>query len=186
MPDLPDWWQGFQLVGSDITINVNIEATGVTLPIDIAAVTADLDVTIIASDVTISFNFADQSVAVFDAAKWFAHNAEQLAVRGLANVPQNSDLRAIRYTVPAGKTLFVCGLGYRTEPLTAAMWAAGLDIRIGASIHMEVGSVAGDAVLFDVPLRFTTGQVVDVHGHQYSSMANVYFRVELWGYLEGD
>lgn len=208
MNDYPDHTRLFHLVGTSITIPINIEASDVTLDVNLAATEIalsvlflgqwiDLEVNIVASDVTldvniesqdanITINFSDQSVAVFDAAKWFAHQAAQLFVHGLANVPQNSELRAIQYTVPAGKNLFVVGLGYRTEPLTAVMYASGLDIRIGATKHVEVGSVAGAAVIFDTPVRFTTGQVVDVYGHQYSSMANVYFRVEMWGYLEDE
>lgn len=184
MADYPDNMQLFWLYGVNITIPINIESSDITLPISIDAVSVDLDVNIIASEVTIDFNFADQSVAVFDAAKWFAHQAEHVYIHGLANVGQNSELRAITYTVPANKNLYIVGLGYRMEPLTTVMHASGIDVRIGATIQMEVGSVAGHAVLLDTPMRFTAGQNPQVWAHQYSTMANVYARVAMWGYLE--
>lgn len=182
--DYPDWMRAFFLSGVSVTIPITIESSDITLPISIVASTATIDINIVDTEVTISFNFADQSVAVFDAAKWFAHQAEHVYIHGLANVGQNNELKAIDYTVPGTKNLYIVGLGYRMEPLTTVMHASGIDVRIGATIHMEVGGVAGHAVLLDTPMRFTAGQNPEVWAHQYSTMANVYARVAMWGYLE--
>jgi hypothetical protein len=204
--DYPDWTRLFHLVGTDITIPINIEASDVTLDVNLvasdvtlnvniaaAAVTlgvvivgtvAALNVKITASTVTININFSDQSVAVFDAAKWFAHNAAQVFIYGLNSIPQNSYAKVVQYTVPALKNLFIVGIGYRTEPLTAVLWASGLKIVLAAAEIVHMGSVAGGAFPLDTPLRFTAGQVVELWGLQFSSMASLAIYGSMWGYLE--
>ena len=185
MPDLPDWYQGFQLVGSDITINVSIEASDVTLPIDIATVTADLDVTIIASDVTIDFNFADQSVAVFDAAKWFAHQAEQVFLRGAATVTSGTHSQLTSRTVPTGKTFYVIGV-------SALVYAAGTpdsincDLRHAITTDISVGGHRAAVGVFDTPVRYTTGTVVSLYGVFYGGPATMLMVGVIWGYDEED
>lgn len=206
MPDYPDWTRLFHLVGTNITIPISIDASNVTLPISIDAVTVpinvtiasqwfDVDVNIAASEVTIdvnitaaavtlNINFADQSVAVFDAAKWFSHQAQQVFIVGAASVLQNNYATLVSYTVPAGKNLFVVGASYRTQPLTAVLYASGLEIVVASVEQFHIGGVAGQALSCDTPLRYPAGTVLTVRGHQYSSMASLYIYGMIWGYLE--
>ena len=184
MPDLPDWYQGFQLVGSDITINVNIEASGVTLPIDIATVTADLDVTIIASDVTIDIIFTDQSVAVWGAAAWFSRQGEQVFVTATANRATGTSGNIATRTVPTGKTFYIAGMAWgQTGFATPAVLWAQLSVA-GSPVALK-GSVAGDSVIYDVPIRATTGQAVALNiGYVGSGAMDL--RASFWGWDEED
>lgn len=184
MPDLPDWYQGFQLVGSDITINVNIEASDVTLPISIDAATATIDVNIESQDANITFTFADQSVAVFDAAKWFAHEADQVFVTGSATVNDNTAATVIDYTVPAGKTLYIVVLAYSVITGANLPNSCGGDFVVGATRALCVGSRVGTGLPLDTPIRATAGVHVYVQLGQYGSGANLVMWASFGGYLE--
>jgi len=205
MPDLPDWWQGFFLVGSDITIDVNIEASAVILEVDIAsAVTLEVDITaqtvgnldinLAASAITLNVNleaqtanidisFADQAVAVFDAAKWFAHQAEQVFVTGSATIATGGAGTVGTRTVPAGKVFFIVGSGYGFEGGSAPPYGSVLTIQLDAVVTIRVGSQAGMAVIFDTPIRATAGQVVTQSVYQASG-GNLTCRASFWGYDE--
>jgi hypothetical protein len=184
MPDYPDWQQIFRLVGSDITINVNIKASGVTLPISIDAVTADLEVTVTAVDATIDINFTDQSVAVFDAAKWFAHNADQIFVTSQDSINANSGKSIVTRTVPTGKTFFIAGFAWGSDGFAAITGTYGVLVLDGSPLVLTA-SLRGDAVIFDVPIRATTGQVIGVTvGNVSGSSAG--YRASLWGWDEED
>ena len=184
MPDLPDWYQGFQLVGSDITINVTIEASDVTLPIDIATVTADLDVTIIASDVTIDIIFTDQSVAVWGAAAWFSRQGEQIFVTGQASVGANSGSSIVTRTVPTGKTFYIAGFAWGSDGFVAITGTYGALVLEGSIVTLKA-ALRGDSIVFDVPIRATTGQVVGVTVGNVSGSAAGY-NANFWGWDEED
>lgn len=201
--DYPDWTRLFHLVGTDITIPINIEASAVTLdvnlvatevaldvtitavdvtlPISIDAATVAIDVVLTAAEVTIDINFSDQSVAVFDAAKWFAHQAAQWCVAALATIASGASVTATR-TVPAGKMAFLCGfsMGY---------WVAGAGVnilwalRLGSSLIAAGGFDTGGGLIFDVPFRFTAGQVINMDGYNYSGATKDTI-VTAWGYDE--
>ena len=207
MPDYPDWQQIFRLVGSDITINVNIEASAVTLPVNITgAITLDVDITaqsvgnlsvnlaasaitlnvnLAAQSANISISFADQSVAVFDAAKWFAHQAQQIYLNGTVYLENNHTGIAITRTVPAGKVFFITGVGCVADAASAIPESTSVQIRVDAAIMVRLGSVAGLGVIFDTPIRVTAGKVVDVRVWWWSPTAGwCDTEASLWGYDE--
>jgi len=181
MADYPDWTRLFHLVGTDITIPISIEASDVTIPVSIDAVTVAIDVNIAAAAVTlpisidaatvtldvnltaatatIDINFADQSVAVFDAAKWFAHMAAQWSVLGNKDIaPTSYDTVASR-TVPAGKTAFIVGIGWGPN-VAYDIASIPMFLNIAGTAVARGGSYRGDTVIFDVPFRATTGQII--------------------------
>lgn len=184
MPDLPDWYQGFQLVGADITINVNIEASGVTLPISIDATTVTLDVNLTGQDVTINFNFADQSVAVFDAAKWFAHQAEQVFVTGDTLVNDNTAEVVIDYTVPANKVFFLVVVAYDCVTGANLPNSCSAHVVVGATRAICLGSRVGIGLPLDTPVRVTAGVHLYVQCGQYGAGADLTMWASVGGYLE--
>lgn len=183
MPDLPDWYQGFQLVGSDITINVNIEASAATLPVSIDAATVTLDVNLTAATATIDIVFTDQSVAVFDAAKWFAHGAEQIFVTASVNASAGSLTVIASRTVPTGKVFMMVGvsmgLGGNQQPYSMRML-----VRVGGTYIMRIGSFRGFGTPFDVPLRVEAEQLVELVCAHYGSVGAEVLDATLWGYDE--
>jgi len=184
MPDLPDWYQGFQLVGSDITINVNIEASDVTLPISIDAATATIDVNLESQDVNIDFNFADQAVAVFDAAKWFAHEADQVFNNGSATITEASWGAVIDYTVPTGKVFYAVGVANTGPSFDGEIYSCQGYITIGGTTVHYLGNKAGAGLPLDTPLRATAGQHVILYLRYWGVSATGTMYGSIWGYTE--
>ena len=180
MPDLPDWYQGFQLVGSDITINVNIKASDVILPISIASAIT-LDVNLVAQEANITISFADQSVAVFDAAKWFAHEAQQVYVMGASTVPDGSFGVTATRAVSGGRTYFVTWIGGGVN-FTGGVHVA-LVLRIDTVELLRVDGVGGQGVTFDTPVRVENGETVDVLVGQWAG-EQAYCVASIGGYDE--
>jgi len=206
MSDYPDWTRLFYLTGTDIVIPISIDAATVTLPVSIDAATVTIDVALVASDVTlpvsidaatvtldvnltaatatIDINFSDQSVAVFDAAKWFAHNAQQQFIIGSGSVPNNGSVSSASRTIPAGKVMFVTGMAYNLECSTATPRSSGLILDVDGVRYGVYGSIAGGGLVFDTPLRLTAGQLARLYVHQWGSGAAIYCTGGFWGYDE--
>lgn len=204
--DYPDWQRAFRIVGTEITIPINITASAVTLPVSIQSAATFLNVKIIANlvtsnvsivssyvtlnvniaaaDVTININFSDQSVAVFDAAKWFAHQAQQICVGGSDSVANNDGEVMVTRAVPAGKVFFVCGLAYSIAATTATPRSTEANLRCNVVLIATLGGGVGGGLIFDTPLRFTAGQVVDLKCWQYGSDATLTMYGTIWGYDE--
>jgi hypothetical protein len=184
MPDLPDWWQGFYLVGSDITINVNIEASDVTLPISIDAATVTLDVNLATQAANIEITFADQSIAVFDAAKWFSHQAEQIFVWAQDNFAANSSGTLASRTVPTGKTFYIAGFAWGHVFFEAITGTHGR-LRIAGVNVCHTAGVRGGHVILDVPLRAAAGEDVILNISNVCAAAADYSG-GFWGWDEED
>jgi len=206
MGDYPDWTRLFYLVGTDIVIPISIDAATVTLPVSIDAATVTIDVNLAASDVTlpvsidaatvtldvnltaatatIDINFSDQSVAVFDAAKWFAHNAQEVYVYGWANCPDVTATLLCTRVVPAGKTFFVSGMSVGLYTLTDNPTSMFLELRESATVRVLAGSIRGGGLIFDTPLRFTAGQTANLYLRPFGLTATRRGDGALWGYDE--
>lgn len=184
MPDYPDWQQIFRLVGSDITINVNIEASAVTLPISIDAATVTLDVNLTAATATIDINFSDQSTAVFDASKWFAHNADEVFIRGSASIDQNTLTVLASRTVPTGKTFFIGGIAHAIAADSQTPASMVAFVRVAGVIIVDFGSYRGGPTILDVPIRATADQLVEILVAHYGSAGSEVCYGSFWGYDE--
>ena len=203
--DYPDWTRLFHLVGTDITIPINIEASAVTLPISIDAATITLDVNLVATEVTmpvsidaaavtidvnltastvtIDINFSDQSVAVFDAAKWFAHQAQQIFIYGTATVNNNMMGTVCARNVPGDKTFFITGVGYGMA--ATALPYSSLAILTIANVETTViGGRVGAGIAFDTPLRVAAGTAISLVVGHWGSGANLVCSAGFWGYDE--
>jgi len=206
MSDYPDWTRLFHLVGTDITIPINIEASDVTIPVSVETVNTviktwiwaqlvvldvnlkasevTIDINIAAAAVTININFSDQSVAVFDAAKWFAHNAQQVYLYGVQSVAPNGGADIITYTVPPSKEFYADGLAFSVEASTSAPVACNGWIKLGGVLIMTLGSRAGGGLAMDTPIRATAGQSIVMRVAWFGAGDNQAVMGTLWGYLE--
>lgn len=182
MADYPDWTRLFHLVGTEITIPISIDAVTADLEVTVTAVDATvnvniahsdvvmyvdlrysyttLDVNIESQDANITFEFADQSVAVFDAAKWFAHEADQVFVTGYDDIAVGAASAVCTRVVPTGKVFYLAGCGYAVYGMGALPYGSYLLIQVAATVIGRWGSITGTAVIFDVPIRATAGQTV--------------------------
>jgi len=203
--DYPDWTRLFYLTGTAITIPITIKASDVWIPITLEAAHCGVNVGIVASSVTlniritssavtlnvnitsqtanINFTFADQSVAVFDAAKWFAHNAQQVFVRGDATPISGIFAAVATRTVPADHTYFVTYLSGGCEAAGPAH--VGAYLVIDGSWVLRVDDINGVSTILDTPVRATAGSVVALWMAQWSGAA-VQVQGGLGGYDEVD
>ena len=203
MNDYPDWTRLFYLTGTAITIPINIESSDITLEVNIAsAVTLDVDITaasvgqldinlaaaaitlnvnLAAQSANIDISFADQAVAVFDAAKWFAHTAAQWTISASGVAAANASLTAIR-VVPVGKTAYVAGLagGYYDGGVGTTIFFV---LYVAGGAVMFVGANTGGGLIFDVPFRGTAGQNIIAQVTNYSA-GNRSVAVCCWGWDE--
>lgn len=182
--DYPDWERGIRLVGSDITLQINIETSSITLPINIIASEITLDVNIAAQAANIAFEFADQSVAVFDAAKWFAHQAQHVYVYGAATIVDDYFGVVCSYAVPAGKNFFIAGMSYGATLGSYTPTAMSCWIQTDTNKHVNLGSYRGHGIVFDTPLRFPAGTVIYLYGEQCNSGGSISMKGTMWGYVE--
>jgi hypothetical protein len=99
-----------------------------------------------------------QLTAVFDAAKWYAHESLQLFVYGwLARSSGSPGIVAVR-TVPAGKTYFVtCVSGAVAVDGGANVL---LDLQVQTVSRIVMGGVGGNGMPFDTPIRVEAGETV--------------------------
>jgi len=183
MADYPDWTRLFQLAGTEITIPINIETSDVTIPISIVAATATVDVNLAAQVANITFEFADQSVAVFDAAKWFAHEAAQFFVTGSDDVGDNSTAVLATRAVPGNRVSYIAGYGFGLIEAATPNAVHGY-LYIDEAVIITSGSHRGSGFIFDTPLRATAGQVVGVWAGQWGSGGAFRYRGGFWGYDE--
>jgi len=206
MSDYPDWTRLFQLAGTEITIPINIEASDVTLPVTIAASdvtlfvyltgqtvllqfnlyssSVTLDVNIESQDANITFTFADQSVAVFDAAKWFAHEADQVFASGTASGNEGDWTTVLDYTVPAGKVFYAGGVAFSVLGGDGEVYSTHLRLYLAAAIAFRLGEHVGRGLPLDVPLRATAGQHVQLDVEYWGVSASAAMTGSAWGYLE--
>jgi len=180
--DYPDWTRLFYLVGTAITIPINIESSDITLDVNLVGSDISVDVNITAAAVTLDFNFADQSVAVFDAAKWFAHQAAQWSAIGQADAASGADVSVSRI-VPAGKVGFLVGVGFASYAIGFVGPSMPALVKIADIAVCGVGSYRGGGLIFDVPLRATAGQTIAAYVRNFDSATRT-LQVSIWGYDE--
>lgn len=179
MADYPDWTRLFYLVGTAITIPINIETSTVTLDVNLVGSDIDLNVNIAAAAVTLDINFLDQSVAVFDANQWYALQAAQIGLTGSANVTSGNTGYPASRTVPDGKIFFITGIAGVVRVDTNYLVELGLVI---ASIFVAYsGGRSGQSILFHTPMRATAGQLVQVAVFQASGSSQT-CDASMWGY----
>jgi len=201
--DYPDWTRLFYLVGTSITIPINIEASDIILPVSIDAATAQVDVNLAASDITVSINiaasditldvniaaqvaniefeFADQSVAVFDAAKWFAHEAQQVFMLGGATLNDGAFGVTATRLVAGATAYFVTWLGGGVN-YTGGVHVV-LVLRIDTVEVLRFDGVGGHGTPLDTPIRVEVGERVDLYMTHYSG-AQAYCVGSFGGYDE--
>lgn len=189
MPDYPDYTQLFRLVGSDITLNINIESSGITLPVAINASTVALDVNITssvqlnvniassditlnvnitASTVTLNISFTGQVDAVYIASQWWSKQAQEQYLYGTASSQASgSAADVVTYTVPTGKTLFLTAFGAYVA-VNDANCIAYLNNWTDGIVFAATGGQGGCGMSFDTPARITAGKTLKLWVAHYA------------------
>jgi len=271
----PDWTDWVQIAGSDITLDVSIQAAAVTVPmsiqsqavtlsvdisaqsvgnisVDIAAQTlAQLNMNIAASAVTIDVAIqssavtlnvqtaAGQHVDIDISAQSIGHINIDIAEQSVGNLNINiaasavtitvsvtgtaqidietqsvgiylqpdwqalqgtdknfyfsginytwNDGGYVSYTVPAGKTLYLCGVSFAIMAAAAAdydhfLYCMGSVINYTTGVFLAYsGFLAGGQLTFTKPLVFSAGQEVRISNYNYSNIT-CHLTCSGWGY----
>jgi len=157
-----------------LNLNINIVAQ------EIAA----LDINIAASAITVNINFTDQSVAVFDAAKWFSRQNAQVFVRGGAICNDNWYVDVASRVVPTGKVYYLCGISLTVNTNAATPESVVAVLWVGAAEVFSIGGYRAASIILDVPLRFNAGTSLFLRLVLWGAGAACYMVGDHWGYDE--
>ncbi|MBA7613439.1 hypothetical protein ES703_20688 [subsurface metagenome] len=140
-----------------------------SLNLDINIVAQEIEalkINITAAEITINMSFTDQSVAVFDAAKWFAHQAAQVFVLGSDSADPGVFVAVATRVVTGGTKYFmtVASGGYNG---TANAHVAGY-LDAGGTTVMRFDGTNGFDATFDTPIRADGAIVVTLYMAQWS------------------
>jgi hypothetical protein len=141
MGDYPDYTDLVQLIGTDIMVPMDIQASYIMLPVDIQAQYATLEIDIVAQSVgNIAIDLAAQSigniavdinaqtiekldidikaqtVGVYLQPDWAAKEGTDKQFQAAENNIEYFDAVLDSYTVPTGKTLFITTLSCESDP----------------------------------------------------------------------
>ena len=184
MGDYPDWTRLFYLVGTTITIPINIESSDITLDVNLTGSDIQLDVNIAAAAVSLDINFLDQSVAVFDANQWFALQALQIFVHGGAAATTGTLTVIASRTVPPARTFFIAGAGFGVLTAVSPV-SCYMKILVDSVESVTLGAETGGGWAFDTPIRATAGQLVEVAAVQQTGAQKTIYG-GCWGYDRED
>lgn len=211
MSDYADWTDSIEMLGSEImvpmdfqgsTIMVPLDLQGSTImmPIDIQGQTLNVEVDIKAQSIeslaidisaqsigNLAISVVAQSVGVYLQPEWAAKENQDKNFYASASNQARNGSAAIEYTVPAGKTLFLCGVGGGSSSYLAADYDHFLYVMlsIGDATDEEVlarfGGLGGLAVPLNKPLTFPAGHEVEIKIFNYANV-NCDLEVTAWGY----
>ena len=145
MADYPDWTDLVRIVGTDIMVAIDLQASYVMMPVDIQAQYVDLTVDIVAQtvghitvdiaaqsagditvDITaqtlsnINIQINAQAVRIYLVADWNVNEGNQKSLSMVGTNIDVGDHADGDYQVPTGKTLFITQLGFRISANAAA------------------------------------------------------------------
>jgi len=135
--DYPDWTRLIQLIGSNIMLPIDIQASYVMIPVDIQAQYVTLDIDIVAQTVgnigidikaasvgnigidikantlgNLTIDIEAQSVGVYYGAEWETKEGNDKFLSVVSETLESGDSAYATYTVPAGKTYYITSLSF--------------------------------------------------------------------------
>ena len=167
---------------------VNIAASAITLNVAIAssAVTFNVDITT-QTLTTLKIDIKAQSVAIIDQPNWAAINATDknfiLASGGLAWSANAYGT----YTVPANKTLYLCGMAFTSYAGSAAdadsnQMGMIFLFNVTDSVNLPcLGGNGGGSVVFSKPIKVAANKQLKYAVYNWANH-NVIMWASVWGY----
>ena len=165
------------LAASAITLNVKLAASAVTLNVDITAQTVG----------NLNFDIKAQSVGIYSQPEWAAKIGTDKNFKATAANIGFGSSGIGTYTVPTGKTLYLCGLSFAIRAYAEAngdlnqIGRAILENLTDAISLAELGGNGGNGVVFSKPIPVATGKQIRYGVVVYANhTCNIY--VTAWGY----
>ena len=154
------------LAASAITLDINIKTSAITLNVDITATTIG----------NLTIDIEAQSVGVYMQPEWASLQGIDKNLFGTkASLASGTNWGVISYTVPAGKTLYVCAFGFACLNVVCSMFGFIWNNTTTTSLAI-IGGTQGNGMVFNkvisVPqnnavhliLNQLSGGVADVSG----------------------
>jgi len=188
MADYPDWTDLVQIVGTDIMVAVDLQAAYIMMPVDIQAQYVDLTVDIVAQTVgnitvdiaaqtvgnigidlkaqsvgNITIDVETQSVGIYLKADWEVLQGTDKNEYGYATVGAEAEAIVLDYTVPAGKTFYICQWGF------GVLWNGGVIAKLSHVHNATVtylsvaGGYSGGTQSFTKPIAVLAGYHIKVY-----------------------
>ena len=131
--------------------------------------------------VVVNENISGQTVAVYSGSQYAPVQGNGVYLTGSVAIT-NSVLTALSYTVPAGKTFFMQGIGWGVYPSTVYD-SVFMELDDGTTDMFRMIHLAGQQMIFDTPVPFAAGHIVTVSiGHATGTALTGY--ASLWGWLQ--
>jgi len=178
----------------DININtaaimmpVDIQCVYVMMPVDIQGQYVTLDINIKAQDVTINMDIEAQSVGIYLQPEWAAlQGTDKNFESGWTNLAFG-EYAYVTYSVPEGKTFYICGISGGLRPSAAGnaekMLFGTLDVYdTGSGLFApHIGILGGGSIVLSKPKVVAATKVVQFSLTSYAA-DTVVGNVTGWGY----
>ena len=109
------------------------------------------------ADKKLPLDFQDQYVGVHTEAEFETKQAKDKNLSGADTVPDSTYTGMIDYTVPAGKTLYICQWGANVRADTGIIGSLAQVVDSFVTIKALDGGTAGYAISFTRPIAFAAG-----------------------------
>jgi len=191
MGDYPDYTSLMQIIGTDITLPIDIKAVTVAhidvdiaaqsvgnIAVAIAASTVTLNVAIASSAVTLNVDVKAQTltdfkitvnaqnVGVYLQPEWAALQGIDKNFIGIATNKAWEESVEVTYTVPAGKTLYITSVGGSSYASAQANADLNQICRIGLAFGIitlcQLGGNSGCGLTFSKPYSIAGGQTMSL------------------------
>jgi len=212
MADYPDYTSLMQIIGSDIMVPIDIQAAYIMMPIDIQAQYVTLDIDIVAQsvgniaidiaaqsagaisvDITaqtiaqLDINIDAQNVGVYLQPEWAAKTGiDKNFAYSVSNVAGGSQGSG-SYTVPSGKTLYICGMSFKIS----AYASANADLNQMGAMRIKnqtdgielacIGGNGGGSVTFSKPHVIPANKEF-WYIYEVNTNHNCDIRIATWGF----
>jgi len=191
--DYPDWTRLIQLIGSNIMMPIDMQASYIMMPVDIQAQYVTLDIDIVAQTVgnlsidiaaasvgnigidikantlgNITIDVEAQSVGIYLKADWEVLQGTDKNVDASASCTNGDLVQVINQEVSGGKIFYICQWGFNVDGNTGAkavLWKYG---DTTTTILAECGGQVGGAQSFTKPIAVSGGDYIRVSLQQWS------------------
>lgn len=130
-------------------------------------------------------DFEGQKSGLYDIPHWAAKEATDKNFLLTANSKSGHQAGEITYVVPAGKTLYICGISSAIGADTASDYdhhlVIALSIKSGTTVLGVQGGNGGCGIGFSKPYAISAGSTFTLRAYNYSDIT-VNMTATAWGY----
>jgi len=173
MADYPDWTDLIHIVGTDIMVAVDVQGAYIMMPVDIQAQYVNLDIDIVAQSIgninidlvaqsigNIVIDIEAQSVGIYLRPEWACLQGEDKNFSAEAELDSNESFKAIDYTVPEGKTLYIVSITFALQTNVGGIFA---HINAAGNTVCRIGGYNGGGMVFSAPYVVEEDEVLEGH-----------------------